>query len=47
MQFIEAFLGLSPDGGDGTVEFGLLAAVIVVLALIAWRRGLLGSRQVR
>jgi len=38
MDFIERWFGLSPDGGDGSMEAMLLGAVVVVLALILGRR---------
>lgn len=37
MDFIEKWLGISPDGGDGSLEALYLLAVVVVLAAIAFR----------
>jgi hypothetical protein len=33
MQFIERYLGFSPDGGDGSME--ILVAVVLVLIIVA------------
>ncbi|MGO4438162.1 hypothetical protein [Rhizobium sp. RAF56] len=38
MDFIERWFGLSPDGGDGSTELLIFAAVIVVLSLLVGRR---------
>jgi len=35
MDFIERWFGLSPDGGDGSVELMILAAVAVAVICIA------------
>jgi hypothetical protein len=43
MDFLERWLGLAPDGGNGAVELALLmTCAAVVLAAVLWRR-----RQVR
>ena len=42
MDFIERMFGVSPDGGDGSIELMFFAAVIAVALLLAWqwrRRG--------
>jgi hypothetical protein len=48
MDFIESWLGFSPDGGNGSLETFLLAFVVVVCAVFfragLTRRGLLGAR---
>jgi hypothetical protein len=33
MDFIERYLGFSPDGGDGSME--ILAAVVVVIIIVS------------
>ena len=39
MDFIERWLGLAPDGGNGAVELALLmSCACVVLAVALWRR---------
>jgi hypothetical protein len=38
MDWIEKLFGVSPDGGDGSAELMILAAVVIVLA------GLLAAR---
>ena len=39
MDFIEQWFGISPDGGDGSLEMMWLGAIaVVVLALIFRRR---------
>ena len=43
MDFVERWLGLAPDGGNGAVELALLmTGACVVLAIALWRR-----RQIR
>ena len=32
MDFIEKLFGVSPDGGDGSAELMIVAAVVIVLA---------------
>jgi hypothetical protein len=47
MDFIERWLGFSPDGGDGSTE--MLYIVVVVLALLVSRRHIakfIGRRRV-
>ena len=36
MDFIERIFGVSPDGGDGSLEFMYLAGIVVAVTLIAW-----------
>jgi hypothetical protein len=39
MDFIERLFGVSPDGGDGSLElFWMLAIVVAVLAIVFRRR---------
>jgi hypothetical protein len=34
MDFIERWFGISPDGGDGSLEALYLLAIVVVLAVV-------------
>ena len=36
MDFIERIFGVSPDGGDGSLEFAYLAGIVVAVSLIAY-----------
>jgi hypothetical protein len=36
MDFIERIFGVSPDGGDGSLEFAYLTAVVVAGALVVY-----------
>jgi hypothetical protein len=45
VDFFERYLGISPDGGDGSAEVLFLVALFAIIALIAWR--LLGLPNVR
>jgi hypothetical protein len=38
MDFIERLFGVSPDGGDGSAELMIVAAIVIVLAGILWSR---------
>jgi hypothetical protein len=38
MDFIEILFGISPDGGDGSVEITYFAAFAIVVAALAWRQ---------
>ncbi|MDM9622980.1 MULTISPECIES: hypothetical protein [unclassified Rhizobium] len=38
MDFIEQWFGISPDGGDGTIELLFFAIVMVLLTVVVWRR---------
>lgn len=45
MDFIERIFGVSPDGGDGSLEWLYLASIVVAAALAVYalyRRGTLG-----
>ena len=37
MDFIERLFGISPDGGSGLTEFGVLLAIAAVLLVVKWR----------
>ena len=45
MDFFERYLGISPDGGDGSAEVLFLVTLFTIIALIAWR--LLGLPNVK
>jgi hypothetical protein len=45
MDFIERIFGVSPDGGDGSLEAIILLAITVVLAMVAWRRRSAGAAR--
>ena len=47
MDFIEQWFGVSPDGGDGSLEALWIAAIIVAILAIAFRRRLLGRLRAR
>ena len=38
MDFIEQWFGLSPDGGDGSLEVLWIVAIVVAVMAIAFRR---------
>ena len=40
MDFVERWLGFSPDGGDGTFEIAILAALAIALVVVAIRKRL-------
>jgi len=37
MNFIERISGVSPDGGDGSLELAILALLVLVAGVAAWR----------
>lgn len=37
MDFIERLFGVSPDGGNGTIELLVLAACVLAVGFAAWR----------
>lgn len=41
MDFIERIFGVSPDGGDGSLEIVWLAAIVVAIVAIVFRRRIL------
>jgi hypothetical protein len=45
VDFFERYLGISPDGGDGSAEVLFLVVLFAIIALIAWR--LLGLRKLK
>jgi hypothetical protein len=40
MDFIERWFGISPDGGDGSLEVLYLAAIAIIVAAVLFRRPL-------
>jgi hypothetical protein len=40
MDFIERWFGLSPDGGDGSLEALYLVALVAAIAALVFRRPL-------
>jgi len=42
MDFIERWLGISPDGGDGSLEALYLVVLVAVIAAFVFRRQLRG-----
>ena len=38
MDFIERILGISPDGGSGSLEMLWIAAVVAAIGTVIWRR---------
>ena len=43
MDFIEQWFGISPDGGDGSLEVLWIGAIVVVALAIAFRRHILAG----
>jgi MYXO-CTERM domain-containing protein len=37
MDFIERLLGISPDGGDGSIEVMIIGVVVLLALAAAWR----------
>jgi MYXO-CTERM domain-containing protein len=37
MDFIERLLGISPDGGDGSIEAMILGLLVLLGVAAAWR----------
>ena len=42
MDFIEQWFGVSPDGGDGSLELLYVVAVVVVVLAAIFRRRIIG-----
>lgn len=38
MDFIEAWFGISPDGGDGSLEALWIGGIVVAVVAVAFRR---------
>ena len=43
MDFIEQWFGISPDGGDGSLEALWVGAIVVVVLAIAFRKRILAG----
>ena len=37
MDFIERYLGFSPDGGDGSMEVMLITVLVMIVTVVAFR----------
>jgi len=37
MQFIERYLGFSPDGGDGSMEILVIVVLVAIIAVLGLR----------
>jgi hypothetical protein len=44
MNFIEAWLGISPDGGNGLLE-AFCTLVLLLVAVVVYRRRLFGKNR--
>jgi hypothetical protein len=42
MDFIEQWFGISPDGGDGSLELEWIVAIAIVVAAVVFRRRIIG-----
>ena len=42
MDFIEQWFGVSPDGGDGSLEVFWIAGIVIVVAALVFRRRIIG-----
>jgi hypothetical protein len=38
VDFIERYLGFSPDGGDGSLEIAMLVLLVTLIAMSAFRK---------
>ena len=38
MDFIERLIGVSPDGGNGTTELMFLAALLLIVGVVKFKR---------
>ena len=50
MDFIEQWFGLSPDGGDGSLEALWVGALVVAVVVVAFRhriRGMIVARNAK
>jgi len=42
MDFIEQWFGISPDGGDGSLEVLWVVGIVAVVAALTFRRQIIG-----
>jgi hypothetical protein len=42
MDFIERWFGVSPDGGDGSLEVLWIVGIVIVVAALMFRRHIIG-----
>ena len=47
MDFIEQWFGVSPDGGNGSLELRWMAAIAIVVAAVVFRRRIMGWLSAR
>ena len=47
MDFIETWFGVSPDGGDGSLEMLWLAAIVVAVVAVVFRRRIIAAFTAR
>ena len=45
MDFIEQLFGISPDGGNGTLEVVWIVALVTAGAAVIWRLRRIAARQ--
>lgn len=43
MDFIETWFGVSPDGGDGSLEMLWLGAIVVAVVVVFFRRRIMAA----
>jgi hypothetical protein len=43
MDFIETLFGISPDGGDGSLEALWIGAIVVVVLAVAFRKRIIAG----
>ncbi len=43
MDFIEQWFGISPDGGDGSLETLWVGAIVVVVLAVVFRRRIIAG----
>lgn len=42
MDFIEQWFGISPDGGDGSLELWWIVGIAIVVVAVAFRHRIIG-----
>lgn len=43
MDFIEQWFGISPDGGDGSLEMLWIGAIVVAVLAVAFRKRIIAG----